>query len=239
MEKTVHYPEIGDVRFVKSTKAKRISLTVKLLKGVIVTVPYSASYEEAERFVKEKYNWILKSKAKIEKVEQQQTVFTNETEYCTKFRTLKLIPDERENLRLHVSDTFIEIYYPKNLPVTHKGVQGAIKRAMEHTWRIEAHEYLPARLKELAQKFNFKYSNLTIKNTRSFWGSCATNNSITLSLHLMHLPDYLIDYVLLHELCHTIHKNHAKGFWDLLNKVSAGKAKELANEMKQYSTKVY
>ena len=216
-----------------------MSIAVKLIKGVVVTVPYSVSYEEAERFVKEKHDWILKSKAKVEKVEQQQTVFSNEDEYRTKFRTLKLIPDNRTNLYLHVSEKFIEIYYPKNLPVTHEGLQETIKRAMEHAWRIEAHEYLPTRLKELAQKFNFRYSKLTIKNTRSFWGSCATNNSITLSLHLMHLPDYLIDYVLLHELCHTIHKNHAKGFWDLLNRVSAGKAKELANEMKQYSTRVY
>ena len=239
MEKVVHHPKIGDITYKKSQRAKRINITIKLLKGVVVTVPYYSSYAEAEQFVEEKTDWIIKTKSKIEKVEEKQTVFNDENEFKTKFRSLQLIPEERKNLRLHVSDKFIEIYYPQQLPVTHAGVQNAIKRAMEHTWNIEAHEYLPVRLKDLAATFGFNYKRLTIKNTRSFWGSCAHDNSIVLSLHLMHLPDKLIDYVLLHELCHTIHKNHGKGFWQLLNQVTNGHARPLAKEMQQYSTRIY
>jgi predicted metal-dependent hydrolase len=239
LEKVVHYPEVGDIKYVKSKRAKRINISVRLLKGIVVTVPYHSSYTEAERFVKEKLDWIIKTKNKIEKVEQNQTVFTNDDEYRTKFRTLKLIPEERKNLRLHVSDNFIEIYYPQYLLVTHAGVQDAIKRAMEHAWNIEAHEYLPSRLNDLAQQFDFVYNKLTIKNTRSFWGSCAPDNSITLSSHLMHLPDKLLDYVLLHELCHIIHKNHGKEFWALLNQVTNGQARLLAKEMRKYNTQIY
>ena len=239
MERVVIHPIIGEINYIKSKRAKRINITVRLLKGVVVTVPYHSSYTEAELFVEEKLDWIIKNKNKIEKLEEKQTIFTPDVEYRTKFRTLKLIAEERKNLRLHVSDSFIEIYYPKQLPVIHEGVQNAIKRAMEYTWRIEALEYLPTRLKDLAQNFGFVYKNLTIKNTRSFWGSCAYNNSITLSLHLMHLPDNLIDYVLLHELCHTIHKDHSKNFWALLYRVTNGKARQLAKEMQKYSTRVY
>ncbi|HIP35703.1 MAG TPA: M48 family peptidase, partial [Crocinitomix sp.] len=59
-----------------------------------------------------------------------------------------------------------------------------------------------------------------------------------LSLHLMRLPEYLIDYVILHELCHTIEKNHGKYFWALLEKVSPG-ARKLAKELKKYNARIY
>jgi Predicted metal-dependent hydrolase len=55
----------------------------------------------------------------------------------------------------------------------------------------------------------------------------------------MNLPDHLIDYVILHELCHTIEKNHGAGFWKLLDKVSGGRAKAFAKEMKNYSTRYF
>lgn len=239
LEKIIYHPKIGDVRYIKSTRAKRISIAVRLLKGVVVTVPNHTSYADAEHFVDSKCEWILKSKKKIEQVEQQQTVFTLDNEYRTKFRTLKLIPEVRKNLRLHVSNEYIEIYYPQQLPVTHEGVQNAIRQAMEHTWRIEAHEYLPNRLSTLAQQFGFTFKKVLIKNTRSSWGSCSFDDTISLSLHLMHLPDELIDYVLLHELCHTIHKNHGAGFWALLDRVTKGQAKQLAKLMQKYSTRVY
>jgi hypothetical protein len=52
----------------------------------------------------------------------------------------------------------------------------------------------------------------------------------------MKLPEYLIDYILLHELVHTKEKNHGAGFYAILDRVTGNKARELAKEVKQYST---
>jgi hypothetical protein len=103
-------------------------------------------------------------------------------------------------------------------------------------YRFEAKKYLPKRLIELASLHGFQYNRVTIRNNKSNWGSCSSQNNINLNLHLMKLPEYLIDYILLHELVHTKEKNHGAGFYAILDRVTGNKARELAKEVKQYST---
>jgi len=81
-----------------------------------------------------------------------------------------------------------------------------------------AKKILPKRLDELAKKFGFKYGKVFVKNQKTVWGSCSFRNNINLNLNLVTLDDTLIDYVLLHELTHTVHKNHQREFYNLLVK---------------------
>ena len=81
-----------------------------------------------------------------------------------------------------------------------------------------AHKILPKRLDELAQRFGFKYRKVFIKNQKTVWGSCSYMNDINLNLNLVALDSEFIDYVILHELTHTVHKNHQKAFYNLLVK---------------------
>lgn len=99
----------------------------------------------------------------------------------------------------------------------------------------EARVYLPARLKELADLHGFTYNRLTLRNSRTRWGSCSSKKNINLSIYLMKLPKHLIDYVILHELCHLIHMNHSPAFWALLDTLTNNRAKALRKEMKQYT----
>jgi predicted metal-dependent hydrolase len=55
----------------------------------------------------------------------------------------------------------------------------------------------------------------------------------------MHLPEHLIDYIILHELCHTVHKNHGAAFWDLLDRITQKKAREYARQLRAHSTRIY
>ncbi len=95
---------------------------------------------------------------------------------------------------------------------------GAPKNAKIEALRKEAKKILPQRLEELAKKHGFKYEKVAIKNAKTRWGSCSYRNNINLNLHLARLDSDLVDYVILHELCHTIEKNHSARFWALLHK---------------------
>lgn len=100
--------------------------------------------------------------------------------------------------------------------------------------RQKAEEFLPGELERLATVFNFRYSSCRIGKSRTQWGSCSTSGTIRLSLYIALLPKNLIQYILLHELCHTVHHNHGKAFWQLLDQCTGGNAKELRKELKKY-----
>jgi predicted metal-dependent hydrolase len=103
-------------------------------------------------------------------------------------------------------------------------------------YRQQAKQFLPPRVATLAARFGFAYGKITVKNIRSRWGSCSVQNNLNFSIYLMHLPDELVDYVILHELCHTVHKNHGVRFWAMLDGVSGGKARAYSEALKKYSS---
>ncbi len=100
--------------------------------------------------------------------------------------------------------------------------------------RRRAKEHLPLRIAQLAAQTELKYNRVTVRATRSKWGSCTTQNNISLSIYLMTLPQHLIDFVILHELCHTVHHNHSPKFHALLNYICGGKEKALSRELRTH-----
>lgn len=99
--------------------------------------------------------------------------------------------------------------------------------------RRQAKEYLPVRLRELADQYGFEYNQLRIKHNVSNWGSCSTKGNINLNLNLMRLPSHLRDYVMLHELCHLRFMNHGPEFHALLEKLCPDHL-ECRRQMKEY-----
>jgi len=83
----------------------------------------------------------------------------------------------------------------------------------------QAVEYIPKRVKYYAEKENFVYNNITIKNLVSRWGSCSTKGNLNFNCLLMLTPDYVIDYIVVHELCHLREMNHSEKFWAEVEKI--------------------
>jgi predicted metal-dependent hydrolase len=236
--KTVLIKDIGEINYVVSTKARRVNISVRPHKGIRVAVPKRVSFEEAELFVHQKKDWLKEAVKKIQKHENAVTFFDATTEFRTKHHELKIRPEDLSKIKVTIRNGIILVCYPLQIEVKHERIQKAVRMGIERAWLREAQVYLPERVEFYARKFQLNYSRVRIKNTKTRWGSCSYQNNINLTLHLMRLPEHLIDYVILHELAHTVVKNHGKQFWLLLQKLT-GNAKGLAREMKNYKISIY
>ena len=101
--------------------------------------------------------------------------------------------------------------------------------------RRAARADLPGRVARLTEATGLHCEKLTIRASRTKWGSCSGQNHISLSLYLMTLPEVLRDFVILHELCHTVHHNHSPRFHALLDRLTGGREKELTRELRCYT----
>ncbi len=124
-----------------------------------------------------------------------------------------------------------EKYRPQ--PPLDEAGKAAKKRAVE-ILRAEAKAILPPMVSRLAAEHGFRHGQVRIKATRSRWGSCTARGDINLSLSLAALPQHLAEYIVLHELCHTVHRNHSAHFHALLDHVTGGRSKALNKELRAY-----
>ena len=73
---------------------------------------------------------------------------------------------------------------------------------------------------------------------KTLWGSCSSQGNINLNIHLMRLSDDLVDYIILHELAHTVEQNHGKMFWALLDSIM-GDSRLIRKKLKDYAPHIY
>ena len=97
-----------------------------------------------------------------------------------------------------------------------------------------AKKILIERLNKISIDTGLLYNKLSIRNQKTRWGSCSSVNNINLNINLINLPLRLIDYVILHELVHTIEKNHSRKFWNLLDEYLP-EAQNLNKELNNYA----
>lgn len=138
----------------------------------------------------------------------------------------------RFTVSIHEEKTVI--LCPHDTDFTQKKTQELLKNAVIRALKRRASDYLPLVLNELSENYNLPYKRVKITCSRSRWGSCSSTRSINLSCYLMLLPPHLMDYVILHELAHTREMNHGPHFWELLNDMTEGQAKNLRKELREY-----
>lgn len=72
---------------------------------------------------------------------------------------------------------------------------------------------ISVKVKHYAGLMNVQYGRITIRNQKTRWGSCSSKGNLNFNCLLMLAPDEVVDYVVMHELCHLIEMNHSKAFW--------------------------
>ncbi len=233
--KYYHVEPVGSVCIVTNNLSRRIRLRVNPDGVVHVSMPDRVPEKKAIDFVVSKADWIQRQQKKIR---TGLTVFGPETCFRTRFHSLKIVRVSQGKVSAMIGAGIIQINIPERYDCNNAEIQQYIRGVIVQVMRHEGKVFLPDRLKKLAGQHGFKFGNVSVKHVKSRWGSCSSVNNINLNLHLMRLPGELTDYVLLHELAHTVEKNHGKGFWALMEKVCPG-ARKLDKELKNYRVEVF
>lgn len=136
-----------------------------------------------------------------------------------KTHTLKVVHSNLSSTpRAQIVRGNVVVYLPDGFSIESPDVQSLIRPKVIAALRVEARKLLPDRLAKWAQTGGFSYERVRFSHAAGRWGSCSSNGTISLNIALMKLPETLIDYVLVHELCHTIEMNHSGRFWALVER---------------------
>lgn len=88
--------------------------------------------------------------------------------------------------------------------------------ALEKRYRDAAKEYIPKRVEYYHEFTGGTYHKITIRDQKTRWGSCSSNGTLSFNYRLMLAPPRVLDYVVVHELCHLTHMNHSTDFWNMV-----------------------
>jgi predicted metal-dependent hydrolase len=239
-EKTIQVSGIGAVKLVRKARSTRLRIAVKSTGEVLVTIPWLFSFSRGESFLDEKKSWIIKTKLKLEKRGLTRIPLQPGDLFSTRNHKYLLLPGNTERVKVHMQteEKTVVIRYPETVSLQNTEIQGKIKLALEGVLRYEAKRYLPARTRELANQLGYTFKAVTIKNNKTNWGSCSSLKNINLNLHLMRLPDRLIDYILVHELVHTQIPNHGPTFKEQLKRHFHDSA-ELDKSIKKFRPELF
>jgi len=205
--------DIGPVKLYKRRGTRSLKLSISSEGLIRVTLPPWAPYRTGITFVESKKEWINQHRP------QSKTPVTD-GHRVGKAHRLVLIPSAKNtSVQTRIVNTEIRVFHPQNLPPFSVAVQRAVHRASVRALKLEAENLLSQRLHALAEKHGYSYRGISVKPLKSRWGSCNSNNEITLNVFLVQLPWTLIDYVLLHELTHTKIMAHGKPFWQEMERV--------------------
>jgi predicted metal-dependent hydrolase len=210
MQKTITHPAVGEITLSRTRRSTRITLSVRPNGAVRLSFPPWVTQRRALAFLDTKVDWIADARKKM--AEKYPELAPGQPVHTGNFA------EDRAGHADHAAP--------------HLDKQ-ARKRAVE-ALRAEAKKQLPAMTARLAAEHGFRYGTVRIKATKSRWGSCTVRNDINLSLSLVALPEYLAEYIVLHELCHTVHKNHSARFHALLDRVTGGRDKALNKELRKF-----
>lgn len=187
-------------------KRKSISLSINAEGQIVVKAPRFLPLFAINQFVKQHETWIQK-KLQISK---KQSYFGKNYDVTYQFQ-----PISRSKF-YKIQNTFQIILPDYYREVDDSLIAQEIYKTM-HTWvHRSMKEELTKRVEMWSTKLGYSYNNISVKDVSSHWGSCSSNKNLNFNYKLAFLPEELIDYVIVHELCHLVEMNHSPRFWQLV-----------------------
>lgn len=231
MKQSYTHPALGPIEIERVARARNIRISVRNGR-VRVAYPWFSSRERALQFLEAKLDWALATLEKQRATAEQRLI---RPPFRTRHHELVVLCDPnciRPSVRI-TSDKVTVRHHPDS-DISDNNIQQIINKGITEALRREAKEYIPQRVEEIARRIGLEYRSVSVRATRSKWGSCSSRNDLSMSVYLMLLPDHLIDFIIIHELCHTVHRNHSAAFHALVDHHVGGREKELNRELKQF-----
>lgn len=201
-----------------SRRARHIRLIVSPRDGVIVVLPRGMDEADAEGAVLRGRDWI---RGAVARVKERAGAVKPFREFLPRELDLRAIGEKWSVDYRHRGHSAMALEEADALRgrLVFTGDTGrpeSAHTALKEWLRKRARDTLVPRLARLARIHGFSYSRTQVRCQKTRWGSCSARGTISLNLQLLFLPARLADYVLIHELCHTVHLNHSPAFWELV-----------------------
>ncbi|MFC2129310.1 M48 family metallopeptidase [Bacteroidota bacterium] len=218
-EKIVKYNDIGSVLYRKNTRARNISIRISGAGEVKVTVPRFCTFQAAESFVFQKHSWIKKKLLSLERRNERKLVWDEGTILSMHGGRIYIEKGEADIIEVNQIGNDYQVFLSTGYDRENENDQNSLRQIIGNIGLKEAKIQFPDMLKRIAEKYELDFKRLTVRRMKSRWGSCTPENNISLNSALVFLSNSLIEYVMLHELVHTRHKNHGKDFWERLEQL--------------------
>ena len=198
--------EAVSVRWVRDARARRLRLIVNE-RGVRLTLPTRASERSAHAFLDEHRGWLAAQLAQRPALEISP--FSPDTDHALLLRGqwLPLAWREGRYLRLEQHDNGIVVHRPAR--ASQRQLHSALKDFYLQQARRDVGQWLPRHLATLPRA----HSSVRLRPLASLWGSLSPSDAVSLDLALVLGRPSAFEYVLVHELCHLLHRDHSRRFW--------------------------
>lgn len=194
------------------SKRKTLSLIVESDGTLTVRAPMRMKEADIRGFIEVKSDWIKRKQANVRKdAPVARRYVDGETFlYLGKEVPLRLIPDRKPALVKH------------RLFKLTKSAQPRAESVFEAWYKQQARAVLTERVEFFARKYGFKVGKIRISSARTRWGSCSAKSTLSFTWRLVMAPPEVIDYVVVHELCHLRELNHSPSFWAQVEAILPG-----------------
>ena len=197
--------ELGfDIKVVPSRSFRRLVLRIDRKERIpVLSVPKFCTRRKAINFVNDHLGWIMTELAKL----PQMKKFENGDKFLLFGKMVEISHQEKARCGVRLEGD--KLLVSGGAEFLHRRVKDYIKK--------EAQKIFYAESQRLAERIGKKIIGVSIKDTKSRWGSCSSLNHINYNWRIALAPNYVIAYLLAHEVAHLAHQDHSKNFWDCVN----------------------
>ena len=192
-----------------SSRAKRARIEISTLGKVQVIVPKRFNHQHIPGFITQHSQWIHKTLQRVDRPQQAAYARPTSMQFPAVDEQWHITYDSQQKKPLIAQHEQHQL----NL-CTHIEARALLTQWLHH----HARHHLIQQLKIHSEHTGLSYNKVFIKNQKTRWGSCSSKGNINLNRNLLFLPQALVNYVLVHELCHTVHLNHSARFWRLVER---------------------